>query len=128
MAELTLGDIFPNKLSSYTTKLRDINTLYLLFYGEQVEELVKLCAWFQFEITGSAEKLTERLCLRLAKLSQLKSESEDENDETTGINDNAGNDDGPIEKEPTTRDSATVLDDEARQQGESRRHEKYEVV
>ena len=73
--------------------------------------MVKLCAWFQFEIIGSAEKLTEHLCL-----------SDDENDnENTGINDNVSNDDGPIEKEPmTTQGSATVLDDEAQQQGKSR--------
>ncbi|KYM95696.1 hypothetical protein ALC62_13654 [Cyphomyrmex costatus] len=131
MAELTLGEIFPNKLSSYTTKLKDINTLYLLFYGQQdfiidiftIEELVKLCAWFQFETTGSAEKLTERLCTRLATLKQLTPENEDESDdENIGINDDANDDDGLIEKETTTiRRPATVP--EARQQGEPRRYE-----
>jgi len=32
MIELILGKIFPNKLSNYTTKLKNINALYLLFF------------------------------------------------------------------------------------------------
>ncbi|KYN09094.1 hypothetical protein ALC57_18805 [Trachymyrmex cornetzi] len=127
MAELTLGEILPNKLSNYT-KLKDINALYFLFYGENVEKLVKLCTWFQFEVAGSKEKLAERLCMRLTKLSQLKfdeEESEDkDNDEYSSINDdNANGDDGKIETKPTTNsDAVTMSNDEARQ--ESRRHKR----
>jgi len=153
MSESTLGEIIPDRLSSYTTKLKDINALYRLFYGEEgnprknrkdvrifkgfqfnsdkeyedkkifiinnftIEELEKICAWFRFEVTGSKEKLAERLCMRLVKLSQLSpdNESEDENDdEHAGVDNNNDDDDSDDRNgtEPTTKVDSNIGHDE----------------
>lgn len=162
MGELTLGEICPNRLSSYITKLKDVNMLYLLCYGKEgcpktnrkdvrafkgfrfdndeeyeakrdfitntFEELIKLNTWFQFEVTGSKERLAERLCTRLIKLDQLipdedDDESEDEDKDEDIHKDKDANDDNcqvGIQRR-TNSDSATSQDDDAQRRKESRR-------